>query len=290
MVFTTDEVTKQLREDAMSARTRLKALRGLGAMAVMLRREQKRRTTLPVPILGSNGQRSGGGIFGLWEELQQNLAARHGRDLIERLKRPSPPVSVDISMMPPSGSSYAIPVPFSPLTPSQVVMGDRCGWEEWYERHVAALCMPESLKEEPWEGYFYDGRIMDEFCVMSEVHFTRAIEKPSGPTNMMQKPTLEVQGTGRDSVDNFVLNGEIEVDGSIMMRKTYRQLGFHWSWQLKMTPFGMFGNWGVRDDFNRNVRSMGAVWLWKRSWRKWTPWSKLHPGVDPDDPASMSLI
>jgi hypothetical protein len=74
-----------------------------------------------------------------------------------------------------------------------------------------------------------------------------------------------------DGYGTFSISGNVDWEGlSFRGRKRYTSSfgygdvnGVRWLWELKLTPFGLIGDW--RND-SEIARQHGQVWLWKEDW------------------------
>lgn len=120
--------------------------------------------------------------------------------------------------------------------------------------HLAHMTSKAFLEDGEWIGYYcYTTTKQPTWDpIMSEIKFKVTSECPDHCT---------VQGSGRDLIAPFSLNGTIfRTTGWAQLAKGY-QPGRHstWSWSTMMTPFGIVGCWGTQN-------WGGWVWLWKKAW------------------------
>lgn len=172
----------------------------------------------------------------------------------------------DLAIAPPSPSkirskilSSKLPLPYSPKPQNFL-----------NSYHLPVMTTKEFIEEGEWTGYyshgvdhnnltFFDAPMHNiKLCVDGMTN--RTSETPTNGRLSNDNTDIEVFGEGIDSVGNFTIAGTISGNGVVALRKTY-QAGFWWSWNARMTPWGIMGYWG-----SLSTDRHGWVWLWKRDW------------------------
>lgn len=237
MVAFAADSARNLKTDILKSSTRWRTFRAIGGFAVLLRQAIR-----------------GGHVITRNSLIPAAVPDTPTSDLV-----PHPPSALNIPFM-----SYAanlgLPVPFATLDAETERAGPPA-FDHWLGRKMDAICVAEFVTSGKWTGYFIDQRWGQyDFHPMHDIRFTYR-ERHEGHK-------FGFAGTGWDSIGDFYMMGWLNDDLSLTARKWYQ--GAHeWDWRVQITPFGLFGVWGVEGppdvEFPR-MHKKGAVWLWKEEW------------------------
>jgi len=136
-------------------------------------------------------------------------------------------------------------------------------------RHLGFMTTPGFLGDGEWIGCYSRGVHVTPnhplyLEAMSGVRFEA---KEPDEDDMGDRKSIVTSTTGSDqSGMEFGFKGEVFADGNVKLRKEH-QSGerTRTDWLGKMTPFGIFGVWGVCE-LEEEQEVYGYFWMWKKDW------------------------
>lgn len=250
MILAPDNVVQEMFNDIHQAKHMWKVLRALGGFAVLLKQAIKENKIVRPRNFG---------------------AAPASATSAPIIYFPSA-TDVPILSLQNNGS---LPSPFGP----NVLRGDSqpLDWTTWLNQYNDHMLSPAFMTDGEWCGYYSTGNArqiafdppMVEIKLVtpcqhhmyrSQEAYRRRVPETFGvPPDSNWYP---ISGNGIDAVGKFNLLGEVRKSNKIFFTKQYAT--HRWVWKCTMTPFGMVGNWYYSE---QDQRALGAVWLWKRSWK-----------------------
>lgn len=146
-------------------------------------------------------------------------------------------------------------------------------WYRWYQAcNERVLKNVELFTSGTWCGYYSHFGIYGQSTdpPMMNIKF-RVV--PRAETHMITLRADEcVDGIGEFSIEaGFTKSGSNFFDQvEFLGQKTYNHVDLSWLWDMRVTPFGLCGFWGVlaADDSSLDIERHGTVWLWKEEWTK----------------------
>ncbi len=144
-----------------------------------------------------------------------------------------------------------IPLPFSP---SATMDFTSC--------HLAKMATTDFLEDGEWAGFFSKSFDQHDYIIFDPpMHGIRFVTTAGSDS----PDTLDLHGTGWDSMGDFSLDGTLVLGtGQILLKKVHSiRHGYPaWDWACIMTPLGIVGCW------KRSPYSVNSilVWMWKVGW------------------------
>lgn len=164
---------------------------------------------------------------------------------------------------PPGGSSriLAVAVPTSTSIPFHLMMDVPLPFSpnagmELASCHLARMTTADFLEDGEWAGFYTIPNGPYSVIFDPPMHGIRFVVT----ANNDSPTTLNLHGTGEDGISTFDLDGKISpTTGQIILKKVYFGGAPAWDWNCIMTPMGIVGVWGKRENH-------GWIWLWKVGW------------------------
>ena len=140
-----------------------------------------------------------------------------------------------------------IPLPFSP---SATMDFTSC--------HLAKMATADFLEDGEWAGFFSMSLDQYDYMIFNPpMHGIRFVTTASSDS----PDTLDLHGTGADSMGDFSLDGTlVPGTGQIILKKMHSvRVSYPPWWACIMTPLGIVGCW-------KQSRCSVLVWMWKVGW------------------------
>ena len=185
----------------------------------------------------------------------------------------TPPKASQLPLQP-LNDHYGLPTPFSrrPVELLGRSTSSFSNWDSWYYQHTsAAFHSPSFLTEGTWCGYYIHFGVEEGLVdpPMTDIRFQCFDHPRQAEHTFDETEAMNLHATNCvDGIDRFDVHGTIcDRNRTIEFnaRKQYRN-GTGWDWDLRLSPFGLIGYWGVKNVHENRLSRYGIVWLWKNEW------------------------